>query len=96
MFRVKCPICKGILTIDTRTRKVVSHLSKEMAEQSGDERFESIVGKIQKAKSEQDARLQAAKQREAERKKRLNDLFKKAQDNARDGGDEKRPGPVWD
>lgn len=96
MFRVKCPICSGVLTIDTRTRKVVSHISKEMSEQSHGERFEAIVDKVQKAKAEQEARLQEAKKREAERAEHLDDLFKKAQEKAREGGDDKPLGPVWD
>ena len=97
MFRVKCPICKGLLTIDTRTRKVVGHTSVEDAGKSSDERFESVAESIRKSKSEQESRLEAAKERELTREKHLDDLFKKARRKAEDAGDDGKPvGPVWD
>ena len=97
MFRVKCPICGGLLTVDERTRKLVGHMTREEAGQSPEERFESIINNIQRTKAEQDTRLAAAKKREAERKRRIEDLFKKAQDKAKEAGDEEKPvGPVWD
>lgn len=97
MFRVKCPICKGILTIDTRTRKVVGHTSAEDAQKSSEERFESIADSLRKAKNEQASRLEAAKEREAAREAHLDNLFKKAREKAEEAGDDGRPlGPVWD
>ena len=59
MFRVKCPICKGLLVIDTRTRRVVGHTSVEDMGKGADERFESIVEGMEKAKSEQEKKLEA-------------------------------------
>ena len=96
MFRVKCPICEGILTIDPRTRKVVSHLSAEQAAQKPDELLESLMDKVKEAKATQDDRLEAAKQRELERAKRLESLFDEAQQKASEAGEDDRPaGPVW-
>jgi len=97
MFRVKCPICKGLLTIDTRTRKVVGHTTLADADKSSEERFESIAGDLRKAKAEQEQRLQAAKEREAARQKHLDDLFDEARKKAKDSGDDGKPvGPIWD
>lgn len=97
MFRVKCPECGGILTIDERLRKVVSHLSQEQAAQKPEERLESIVEKIQKSKSEQELRLEEAKQRESHRKQKLDELFKKAQERAKENPEDDKPrGPIWD
>ena len=97
MFRVKCPCCGGILTVDERLRKVISHTTHEDAQKDVGEKFEEIVGKIEKAKSQQDARLDEAKRREADRAKHLDDLFKKAKDKAKDDPDEGKPrGPIWD
>jgi len=96
MFRVKCPICKGLLVIDTRTRRVVGHTSVEDLAKGADERFESIVQGMEKAKSEQEEKLRAAQAREAERAKHLDDLFNKAQEKAKDADPDKPLGPVWD
>jgi len=97
MFRVKCPACDAILTIDTRTRKVIGHTTAEDASKSSDERFNSIVDGLEQAKNEQDARLQAAKQREAARKEHLDKLFSDARDKAKDAKDDDKPlGPIWD
>jgi len=96
MFRVKCPICKGLLVIDTRTRKVVGHTSAEDLGKGADERFDSIVQGMEKAKSGQEEKLRAAKAREAERAKHLDDLFHKAREKAKDADPDKPVGPVWD
>jgi vacuolar-type H+-ATPase subunit I/STV1 len=96
MFRAKCPICAGLLTIDPRTRKIVSHLTREQAAQKPVERLESLIDKVQKSKDNQESRLEAAKQRETDRKKRLEELFKDAQEKTQQSEDEGKPrGPVW-
>jgi hypothetical protein len=95
MFRVKCPQCGGVLTIDERHRKVVGHTSVEETEQKPEQRLESILDKVQKSKAEQESRLAAAKERESQRKKHLEDLFKEAQEKSRDSDDDKPRGPVW-
>ncbi len=97
MFHVRCPICGGVLRVDQRTRKVVSHLSKEEAERSPDDRFQSIMSSLQKSKAERDSKLAEAKKREAERRQHVEELFKKAQKRAEESeGDERPFGPVWD
>jgi len=97
MFKVKCPICDGILMIDPRTRKVVFHQAKDEADQGSDAHFESIVSKLQKAKSEQEQRLETAKAREKERKEHIDRLFSDARTKAREDPDpQKHIGPVWD
>ena len=97
MFRVKCPICDGILTIDPRTRKVTFHQTKDQAEQGAEAHFESIASKLEKAKSERQQRLEAAKMREKKRKDHVARLFSEAQDKARENPDsQKHIGPVWD
>lgn len=75
MFRVKCPVCGGILSIDERLRKVVDHVVPGQPEQKPEEKLGSILHNIEKAKSEQEARLEAAKQREAQRKERLEEAL---------------------
>ena len=96
MFRAKCPVCGGLLTIDPRTRKIVSHLTKEQAAEKPAERLEALLEKVQKSKSEQDSRLEAAKKREGGRKQRLEELFRDAQEKAKDPEDEGKPsGPAW-
>ena len=97
MFRVKCPCCDALLIIDTRTRKVVGHLTTEDAEKSTEERFGTIVNHLKKTESERGERMEVAKRREAERKKHLENLFNDAQKKAEEDGDEGKPvGPVWD
>ena len=97
MFRVRCPICGGQLTVDARSRKVTDHMTRAEAERSADEQFESILDNVQKSKATQEARLDAAKKREAKRKKHVEELSKKAQEQASES-DQTRPppGPVWD
>lgn len=97
MFRVKCPVCGGMLAIDERTRKVIDHTTQEDSQRSAEERFGAVVDKVSKAKSEQEARLQEAQERELHRKKHVEDLFKQAQQKAKDDPDADKPhGPVWD
>lgn len=97
MFRVKCPQCGGVLVIDERLRRVVDHVNPAEAARDSGERLQGIVEKIQKDKSSQDERLEAAKQRERERKSHLEDVFKKAQQKAKDAPDDGKPrGPIWD
>lgn len=97
MFRVKCPVCGGMLAIDERTRKVIDHVTQEDAQRTAEERFGAVVDKVQKAKSEQETRLKEAQERELHRKKHVEDLFQKAQQKAKDDPDVDKPrGPVWD
>ena len=97
MLRIKCPICGGLLTINEKTRKVMSHVTAEEAARTADEHFDLIVSDLQKAKQEQESRLEAAKKRETDRKERLDDLFQKAQDKTKESPDADKPmGPVWD
>ena len=97
MFRVKCPMCSGVLTVDPRTRQVVAHQTAEEAQQTSDERFDAIVKGLERSKAEQESRLEAAKAREAGRKKQLDRIFKDAQQKAKENPDEDRPmGPIWD
>ena len=97
MFKVTCPICKGALEIDERTREIVGHKTKEIAAQTGDERLQSVVEKIEKAKVERETALERGKAREAEHGRRIEKLFKKAQDKAKEAPEEEPPkGPVWD
>ncbi len=95
MFRVKCPVCNGILTIDPRTRKVVSHLTAEQAAQKPDERFESLVDKVREAKAGQETRLNEARKRELERAKHLDSLFDEARKKASESDDDAPRGPAW-
>ena len=96
MFRVKCPLCNGILTIDERHRKVVGHTTEEEIAQKPEQKLESLLDKVQKSKSDQDSRLDAAKAREAERQKHIEELFKKAQEKSKEADDADKPrGPVW-
>ncbi len=96
MFRAKCPICSGVLTIDPRTKKIVSHLTREQADQKPAERLESLMEKVQKSKAGQDSKLEAAKAREAQRKEHLDDLFQDAQEKAKEAEDQDKPlGPAW-
>ena len=96
MFRAKCPICGGVLTIDPRTKKIVSHLTREQADQKPAERLESLIEKVEKSKAGQESRLEAAKAREAQRKKHLEELFRGAQEKAKEAEDQDKPlGPAW-
>ena len=96
MFRVRCPVCGGVLMIDARTRKVVSHLTQEQSGQKPVERLESLMDKVKQSKAGQESKLKAAMQREAERDNRLDALFDEAQEKAKESGDDdKPPGPVW-
>jgi ribosomal protein L9 len=97
MFRVKCPACGGILMIDERLRRVVDHIVPGQPQQKPEEKLGSILHHIEKSKSEQEAKLAAAKERESQRKQHIEDLFKKAQEKAREAGEDDKPhGPVWD
>ena len=97
MFRVKCPMCGGVLTVDPRTRKVVAHQTAEESQQTSDERFDAIVKGLERSKAEQQSRLEAAKTREAKREKQLDQLFEDARAKARENPDEGKPmGPIWD
>jgi len=97
MFRVKCPCCDALLTIDPRTRKVVGHLIQEDAKKSPEERMGSIVDHLKKVDAERGERMEAAKRREAERKKHLEGLFDDARKKAEEADDDGKPvGPVWD
>jgi hypothetical protein len=95
MFRVKCPACNGVLTIDPRSRKVVSHLTREQADQAPSERLEDLMDRVKQSKSGQESRLEEAKQREADRKNHLDSLFDDAQKKAKESDDENPLGPTW-
>ena len=43
MFRTKCPLCGGTLTIDERLRRVISHVSKDEVAKKPEERFSSCA-----------------------------------------------------
>jgi len=96
MFRVRCPMCHGELSIDPRTRAVVSHRTPEQMQQAPSEQMESLLDKVRKSKAEQESKLEAARERESKRKEHVEDLFRRAQEKAREEGDDGKPvGPVW-
>jgi ribosomal protein L9 len=83
--------------IDERQRRVVDHIVPGQPEQKSEEKLGSILHNIEKSKSEQESKLAAAKERESQRKQRLDELFKKAQEKTKEAGEDDKPhGPVWD
>ncbi len=97
MFYVRCPICRGKLLIDDNAKKVVEHIAKEDADTPAEKKLENILDRLRSGKEERDAKLARAKEKEAERRKRSEDLFREAQKKVKEKGDEgPPPGPVWD
>lgn len=92
-FKIKCPMCEGLLIIDARNGKLVRHF--EPGENEDDKpdpaKFDEALGKIDRVKEEGDNMFADAMKKVEDRKKGLDDLFKDAKDKADEKGDEDRP-----
>ena len=80
MFTVVCPVCGGRLTVDERRKQVTSHLTKEEAAKSGEERFDDAVARVEKSSQIREKKLTEAEAEREKRRKRARELFGKAQE----------------
>ena len=93
-FKIKCPMCEGIIIIDAGNGKIIRHFEPDVREE--DEKpdpalFDEAVDKVSKFKNEGDSTFSDAIKKVSERKKGLDDLFKEARKKAEGKDDEPRP-----
>ena len=93
-FKVKCPMCEGLIVIDARNGKVIRHF--EDAEGGEDDKpdpaqFDAALDKVGRVKEEGDALFSDAMKKVTKRKKGLDDLFKEAKKKADEKEEEDRP-----
>ena len=97
MFEAKCPLCGGRLVIDARTREIVAHTAKEDVDKDSAERFGDLLGKLKKDAETRETKVEWARSRAEERRKKAEDAFRRARQKAEEEGDVgPPPGPVWD
>ncbi len=80
VFKVTCPCCGAILTVDGEHRVVVSHevLEDEAAKTSFEERMKVIEAEKQAAEEKFQESIRAEKSKKEVLEKKFQDLFEKA------------------
>ena len=90
-FKVKCPMCEGIIVIDARNGKSVRHFEAETRDEDDKPdpaQFDEALNKVSRTKDEGDSVFSDAMKKVSERKSGLDDLFKEAKKKAESKKDE--------
>jgi hypothetical protein len=90
-LEVTCPCCSARLSVDVRTQTVLRARPKEEREidgkpKLGEKDWDQALGRVQVRSDEAPGRLDELLQKEREKRSRLDDLFKSANDKLKDPG----------
>jgi septal ring factor EnvC (AmiA/AmiB activator) len=87
---VTCPNCKELLEVDAEGGKVVKHFKSRLAEKAGSADVLTDIIKDVKSKGEKlDAQFKDAKEKEKEKSRTIDDVFKKSIEKAKRSKDNK-------
>jgi hypothetical protein len=90
-FKVKCPMCEGVIVVDARNGKIIRHFEPDTRDEDDKPdpaQFDAALDKVSKSKDEGDSTFSDAMKKVTERKAGLDDLFKEAKKKAEEKGDE--------
>jgi len=90
ILRVKCPRCREVMEINTKTGKVEKHQA-EIRPQSPDEFLKERLRSIDGEQARREALVAEGRERESGQKSRHEDLFKKVKEHASDDSPVERP-----
>jgi len=90
-LKITCPGCGEVLRVDPRSGKVLSHGSTEGPRDLGE-----ALGRVEKARTRKNSDFQSALDAERRRKKELEDLFRKASEEAGKKDDQPPENPLDD
>lgn len=92
-YRIKCPMCEGIILVDARTGKIIRH--HEPGRDDDDEPdpalFDNALDKVHKTQNKGESILDDAFNKYKKREKGLDDAFREAKKKADEKGDEFDP-----
>lgn len=92
-FKIKCPMCEGLIIVDSRTGKIIRHHEpgKEDDEAPDPALFDDALGKVKKTSDEGESIFGDAFKKVKDRRKGLDDAFREAKKKADEKGDEIDP-----
>lgn len=87
---VTCPMCKGMLEVNTENGKVVRHFEARDKSQAGDTLAEAVAAaKSSTARTEE--KFKIAQEQERHKLKRLEETFREKKKAVEESGDTERP-----
>ncbi len=90
ILRVKCPKCREVMEINTRTGKIEKHHA-EIKPQSPDDFLRERLKNIDQEQARLEAIVAEGREREKGQKSRHEDLFRKVQEHAKEDSPVERP-----
>ncbi|MDP8263108.1 MAG: hypothetical protein P9M13_07385 [Candidatus Ancaeobacter aquaticus] len=85
---VTCPTCKELLEVDRESGKVVKHFKSKKAEKGdSSDLLKDVLDDVKNQGSKLDAQFNDAKQKEKDKAKTFDDVFKKGIDEAKKSKD---------
>jgi len=94
-IKVSCPHCKCVLVINKKTGDVIEVRKPILEETSGD-RFKDAFQKVKKSQAIAEEKFQAAREKEKNKKEKLDALFKEKLQEVKDKGDTGPPERPFD
>ena len=89
-FKVTCPDCKTILIIDAKSGEIIEKRRPIIEDSTGD-RLKDAFLKAKKREEEADVLFQKAKEKDRERKAKIDNIFKESVEKAREEDDGSKP-----
>ena len=87
---IKCPQCREMMEIDTKTGKIIKH-HPEIKPKPGEDFLSDRIKGLEEEKAQRAAKVEESRAREKGRHKKYDDLFKKVQKETREGPPAERP-----
>jgi hypothetical protein len=83
-IRVKCPHCREVMEVNTRTGRIEKHHPEIKAKPGGDFLQERLKG-LEEEKAQREALVAGAREKEKGRKAAHEELFNKVKETAKEG-----------
>ncbi|MFH2002979.1 MAG: hypothetical protein ABIK28_25155 [Planctomycetota bacterium] len=90
-FKVKCPMCEGLIIIDARNGKLIRHFEageREKDEKPDPAKFDEALSKVDRVQKEGDNMFADAIKKVTEKKQGLDELFKDVKEKVEEKKDE--------
>jgi hypothetical protein len=94
-FLIDCPCCKARIEVDRKTGKVLRHWEKPLVKEGGDLMAEAMK-KMKEDKERLDSYFNSAGRSMEEKKKELEEKFRKEKKRIEESGDTSRPENPFD
>lgn len=95
-FYVNCPCCKALLEVDAETGDLVNKWTPSDVAKPGEDKMTAALKKLEEDKKKRESLLDNTKSRLEEKRKRVDDAFKKEVEKVKKEGVSEKPFSPFD